>query len=202
MPTQARTYSPEEYLALEKTAEFRSEYHDGEIIPMTGGSINHNRIVRNLIAFLTFALRSKNFEPFTSDLRLGIPRYRRFTYPDVMVIQGSPAYYANRTDTVTNPILIVEVLSKSTQDYDRTDQFRYYRSILELQEYILINQYEIQIEQFTKTPEGLWLLRDYEADSETLRFTSVNLEINMAELYAGVDFSLQPNSDTSEAEPM
>jgi Uma2 family endonuclease len=201
MQTHARTYTPEEYLALEETAEFRSEYHDGEITPMTGGSISHNRIVRNLIAFLTFALRGKNFEPFTSDLRLWIPRYRRFTYPDIFVIQGSPILYANRTDTVTNPTLIVEVLSKSTQDYDRTDKFRYYRSLPDLQEYVLINQYEIQIEQFTKTPEGLWLLRDYEADSETLRFASVDVEMKIAELYAGVDFSLPPDSDTSEAEP-
>lgn len=200
MQTHARTYTPEEYLALEETAEFRSEYHDGEITPMTGGSISHNRIVRNLIAFLTFALRSKTFEPFTSDLRLWIPRYRRFTYPDVFVIQGDPIFYNNHTDTVTNPVLVVEVLSKSTQDYDRTDKFRYYRSIAELQEYVLINQYEVQIEQFTKTPEGLWLLRDYEADSEVLQLASVDLAMRMTDLYEGVDFSLQADLEVdSEA---
>jgi Uma2 family endonuclease len=198
MPTQAPTSTPEEYLALEETAGFRSEYHNGEIVPMTGGSISHNRIMRNLIAFLTFALRGKNFEPFASDLRLWIPRYRRFTYPDVFVIQSSPIFYNNRTDTITNPTLIVEILSKSTQDSDRMDKFRYYRSIPELQEYVLINQYEIQIEQFTKTPERLWLLRDYETDSETLRFASVDIEMKMAELYAGVDFSFQTDAETAE----
>lgn len=123
MQTQTRKYTPEEYLAIEESAEFRSEYQDGAIIAVTGGSISHNRIVRNLTAFLTFALRGKKFEPFTSDLRLWIPRYRRFTYPDLLVIQGGTLLYDNRTD-----------------------KFRYYRSLPTLQEYMLVNQYEMQIE--------------------------------------------------------
>ncbi|WNZ22740.1 Uma2 family endonuclease [Leptolyngbya sp. NK1-12] len=192
MPTQARTYTPEAYLALEETAEFRSEYHNGEIVPMTGGSTNHNELITNLLILLKPILHPQGNRIYSSDVRLWVPRYRRFTYPDVMVIQGAPIYYANRTDTVTNPILIVEVLSKSTQDYslfqanevqkmgcrgtapawgrsphtprtlpewkklyDRTDKFRYYRSIPELQEYVLINQYEIQIEQLYQNATGI-----------------------------------------------
>ncbi len=111
---QQRFYTLEEYRQLEETAEFRSEYRDGEIVPMTGGTINHNRIAINICTFLKFALRGKNAEPFMSDLRLWIPRYRRGTYPDVMVIAGQPIFNEGRNDEVVNPVLIVEVLSHST----------------------------------------------------------------------------------------
>lgn len=107
MQTQQRHYTPEEYLAQEETAEFRSEYRDGDIVPVTGGSINHNSIVVNLCALFKFALRGTNCKVFTSDLRLWIPRYRQYTYPNVMVIQGSPVFQERRTDTVMNPRLII-----------------------------------------------------------------------------------------------
>ncbi len=191
MQTQQRYYTPEEYLALEEAAEFKSEYHNGEIVPMTGGSINHNSIIINLCVFFKLALRGKNCKVFTSDLRLWIPRYQRYTYPDVMVIQGNPAFYNNRTDTITNPVLIVEVLSKSTQNYDHTDKFRYYRSIPEFQEYVLINQYEHQIEQYSKTGEAQWLLREFETEDAKITFSSVDLEIAIADIYEGVDFNLK-----------
>ncbi|MGI8502367.1 MAG: Uma2 family endonuclease [Hassallia sp.] len=191
MQTQQRYYTPEEYLVLEEAAEFRSEYHNGEIVPMTGGSINHNCIIVNLCAFFKLALRGKNYKVFTSDLRLWVPRYQRYTYPDVMVISGNPALHNNRTDTITNPVLIVEVLSKSTQNYDHTDKFRYYRSIPEFQEYVLINQYELQIEQYTKTGEAQWLLREFETEDAKITFSSVDLEIAIADIYEGVDFNLK-----------
>ena len=131
---QQRHYTPEEYLTLERDAEFHSEYRDGEIVPMTGGSIDHNRIAGNIFAYLKFALRGKKAEPFIGDLRLWIPEYRLYTYPDVMVIQGEAVFQDQRKDTVTNPSLIIEVLSKSTQNYDRSDKFKFYRSIPQLQE--------------------------------------------------------------------
>ncbi|MDM9382486.1 Uma2 family endonuclease [Chlorogloeopsis sp. ULAP01] len=189
MQTQQRYYTPEEYLALEETAHYKSEYRDGEIVPMTGGSINHNRIAGNVYAYLKFQLRGKNQEAFMSDLRLWIPRYRQYTYPDVLVIQGTPALHNSRTDTITNPLLIVEVLSKSTQQYDRTEKFRYYRSILEFQEYVLINQYEVQVEQYIKTGEGEWLFREYETESAIIALSSVSLEMAIADIYEGVDFN-------------
>ena len=195
MQTQQRYYTPEEYLALEEAAEFKSEYHDGEIVPMTGGSINHNRICGNVCASLKFLLRGKNKEIFMSDLRLWIPRYQRYTYPDVMVIQGNPALHNNRTDTITNPVLIVEVLSKSTQNYDHTDKFRYYRSIPEFQEYVLINEYELEIEQYTKTGEAQWLLREFETEDAKIAFSSVDLEIAIADIYEGVDFNLKESAE-------
>ncbi|BAU14241.1 hypothetical protein LEP3755_47870 [Leptolyngbya sp. NIES-3755] len=187
MQTQIKQITPEEYLELERKADFRSEYRNREIIQMTGGTINHNRIAGNLYAFLKYALRGKGAEPFFSDLRLWIPDSQLYTYPDVMVIQGAPIFLDDRKDTVTNPSLIVEVLSKSTQEYDRSDKFKMYRSISQFQEYVLINQYQIEIEHYAKTSEG-WLLRDYGADTKSINLRSLELELAIADLYEGVTF--------------
>lgn len=195
MQTQQRYYTPEEYLAQEEVAEFRSEYRDGEIVPMTGGSINHNQIALNVSASLKFALRGRPFKPYIGDLRLWIPTYRQYTYPDVLVIEGQPLFQrcvdqTQRTDTILNPCFIVEVLSKLTRDYDYTDKFRYYRSIASLQEYVLINQYERAIDHYTRAEGDTWLFRAYESTAETLTLASVNIEMPFAEIYDGVDFSL------------
>jgi Uma2 family endonuclease len=181
-------YTPEEYLALEEKAEFKSEYHDGEIVPMTGGSLNHNRILNRVCAYLLYSLRGKDYEPFSSDVRLWIAKYRRFVYPDVMVIQGEPLLYENRTDTILNPKVIVEVLSKSTAEHDQNEKFRYYRSITDLKEYVLINQYQVEIQQYTKTNDGFWIYRVYESTSETIKFGSIDAEMSVAEIYEGVTF--------------
>lgn len=186
---EAKTrYTPEEYLALEEQAEFKSEYHNGEIIPMTGASFNHNRIITRLCAYLLQALQSKNCEPFSSDVRLWIAKYRKFTYPDLMVIQGQPHPYQDLTDTLTNPKLIIEVLSKSTQDYDQGDKFKYCRSIPDLQEYVLINQYDLEAKQYTKTDNEFWMFRAYETASDTINLTSIGLEITVANIYEGITF--------------
>ncbi len=140
LETQKRHYTPEEYLELEEKAEYKSEYRDGEIIPMTGGTTNHNKIALNLAASLKISLRRKNYDVYIGDIRLWIPKYRQYTYPDVMVIQGQSVYTGTSTTTVMNPMLIAEVLSKSTKNYDQGDKFLYYRSIAEFKEYILIDQ--------------------------------------------------------------
>ncbi|RCJ24698.1 hypothetical protein A6770_03305 [Nostoc minutum NIES-26] len=190
MHTKQRFYTPEEYLAQEEVAEFRSEYRDGEIVPMTGGSINHNQIAGNVYAYLKFILRKTDFKPYIGDLRLLIPRHRQYTYPDIFLIKGQPVFQEQRRDTILNPCLIVEVLLKSTKDYDRTDKFRYYRSLPEFQEYVLINQYEIGIEQYTKTEGNSWLFRAYEADTKNIVFASINVEITVEDIYENVDFNL------------
>lgn len=181
-------YTSEEYLALEDQAEFKSEYHNGEIIPMTGASFNHNRIITRLCAYLLQALQGKNYEPFSSDVRLWIAKYRKFTYPDLMVIEGQPQPYQDRTDTLTNPKLIIEVLSKSTQDYDQGDKFKYYRSIPDLQEYLLINQYDLEVKQYTKTDSDFWMFRAYETAADTIALTSIDVELTVASLYEGITF--------------
>jgi Uma2 family endonuclease len=184
---QQKQYTPEEYLQLERESEIRHEYRDGEIVPMTGGTANHNSIFLNLCVALKLGLRGQNYKVFGGDLRLWIPEYQLYTYPDAMVIQGEPVFQDNRQDTVTNPCLIIEVLSKSTQNYDRSDKFKFYRSMPSFQEYLLINQYQIELEHYTKTAEG-WLLRDYTAETQQIKLASVGLELSIADLYEGVNF--------------
>lgn len=155
--TSKRFYTPAEYLELEEKAEYKSEYHNGEIVPMSGGTTNHNKIAGNFYAYLKFALRGQRCDIYIGDVRLWIPRHRLYTYPDVMVIQGEPVYTGKNTTTVMNPCLIVEVLSKSTKNYDQGDKFLAYRSISELselKEYILIDQTSYRTMQYVKTAEG------------------------------------------------
>jgi Uma2 family endonuclease len=180
-------YTPAEYLALEDQAESKSEYHDGEIIPMAGGSFNHNEIITNICNIKT-ALRSKGYRLYASDVRVWMPKYRKFTYPDVMVVHDQPISYENRTDTLINPRLIIEVLSKSTEEYDQSDKFKYYRSIPDLQEYLLVNQYELDIQHYVKSNGGFWIYRAYESVEDTVALTSIDTEITVANVYEGVSF--------------
>jgi len=184
---EKKIYTPEEYLALEEKAEYKHEYRNGEIIPMAGGTINHNQIAGNLYANLKFAFKGQKYRVFIGDVRLWIPRYNQYTYPDVMVISGEPLYHKGNT-TITNPQLIIEVLSQSTQDYDRGTKFNYYRSIAELQEYILIDQYSVKVEQFTKNNQGQWLLTEYEKLENILSLESLSLQLNITDIYEQVKF--------------
>lgn len=189
LETQKRSYTPEEYLEFEEAAEFRSEYRDGEIIPMTGGTTNHNKIAGNFYAYLKFALRGKSYDVYISDVRLWIPRYRQYTYPDVMVIEGQPVYTGTNTTTVMNPLLIVEVLSQSTKNYDQGDKFLYDRSIPEFKEYVLIDQYQYHVMQYVKTAEGQWLFNELEGESATLSLQTVDVNIQLNDLYEKVNFA-------------
>lgn len=188
MQASSKTYySPQEYLKLEAKAEYKSEYRDGEIIPMTGGTTNHNEISGNFYSNLKFNLRKQNYRVYIADVRLWIPRHRVYTYPDVMLIKGEPIYTDKGTTTVTNPVMISEVLSASTQNYDQGDKFTYYRSIPEMQEYILISQQKYHVMQYVKIDSG-WLLSEYETEDATIQLATVDLQLELADLYAGVDF--------------
>ncbi|MEA5621883.1 Uma2 family endonuclease [Nostoc sp. UHCC 0251] len=189
--TPKKSYSPEEYLQLEETSESKNEYRDGEIIPMAGGTTNHNEIAGNFYANFKFTMRGKNYKIYMGDVKLWIQRYRIYTYPDVMVIQGEPIYEGTGTTTVTNPIMIVEVLSKSTENHDRTNKFRFYRSIATLKEYIMINQYEYLVEQFNKNAEGQWVLTEYESVDAVLSLKSIGFQISFSDIYQEVSFEIE-----------
>ena len=189
--SKEKFYTPDEYRELEENAEFRNEYCDGEIVQITGGSINHSRIIRNLSKVLGNLLEGQPYELFHNDLPLWIPRYRRGTYPDVMVIEGEPVFNEGRSDEILNPMLIVEVLSKSTKDFDKDDKFRFYRSIPELREYVLVSQYEFLVEQYIKTDSNEWLFREYEGETATVSFASVGVQMSMSEIYVKVVFETQ-----------
>lgn len=189
--TDKRTYSFEEYLEIEETADYKHEYQDGEIVPMTGEKTEHNKIAFNFASYLKFALKKQKQKHniFIGDVKLWIPQYNQGAYPDVMVIDDEPIYYGTGKTTVTNPSLIVEVLSKSTQNYDQGDKFLYYRSIAQFQEYILINQSRHYVMQYNKTNEGKWLLSEYQGENAVLSLVSVNFEITFDELYERVIFN-------------
>lgn len=194
IPLKDYKYTPEEYLQLEEQVEYKSEYRDGEIIQVAGGTTNHNEICLNLAANLKFGLREQNYRVYIGDVRLWIPRYRVYTYPDVMVIKGEPIYTDKGTTTVTNPILIGEILSKSTQNYDQGEKFTYYRSILELEEYILISQEQYQIMQYVKIEEQKWLLSEYEKEDSAIQLKAIAFELKLFDIYTGVDLSKSQSS--------
>ncbi|MEO1144360.1 MAG: Uma2 family endonuclease [Cyanobacteria bacterium J06638_22] len=185
-PSQTKTYTAEEYLALEVESETRSEYRDGEIIPMTGGTPAHNEITATLIFLLKSALRQQPYSIFVTDQRLWVPDGDRYTYPDVMVTPRPADLKQGRKDTVINPILIAEVLSDSTQGYDRGDKFAAYRTIPPFQEYLLIDQYKPHVEQYVKQSENQWLFTEYDDLGQTFTLQSVEVAIALKELYEAV----------------
>ena len=180
-------YSPEEYLELETTADYKSEYHNGQIIPMAGGKPNHNQLAINLTSAINYNLRKKPYRVFMSDLRLWIPDCRLYTYPDVMIVQTPLVFAENRQDTIVNPLAIAEILSDSTEKYDRGDKFRIYRSIPSFKEYLLISQTAMQVEKFTKNETNQWVLSEYAEKDAKITFDSFEFEIGLDELYDRID---------------
>jgi Uma2 family endonuclease len=194
--TQTRYYTPEEYLALEESSEFKNEYIDGQIIPIAGGTTNHNRLALNFSSALNFAFKQQDYEVFMGDVRLWIPERRIYTYPDVMVIAGEPEYFPGRTDVITNPVVIIEVLSKSTPAYDRGEKLNAYRTLPTFQEYLLIDQTRIHVEQSYITGKKQGWFREYDAEDEAIALASMPFEISLSDLYSKVKF--EPESPIVE----
>jgi Uma2 family endonuclease len=181
--------SPEEYLAQETVAQEKHEYYDGEIIPMAGASINHNYIVGNLYFLLRVALKGKEFIPFTTDLRLWVPLRNAYTYPDVVVVAGTPQCYLDRSDTITNPIMLIEVLSETTSRYDRGDEFVVARSIPTLRDYLIVDQARCLVEQFTRVDEHKWLFTEYHDMEQVVELSfDTSLHLALRDVYERVDF--------------
>lgn len=184
-----KIYTPEEYLEFEVTSSERHEYDNGEIRLMTGGTPNHNEIAGNLYILLKQALRKKPYRVFNLEQRLWLPERNLYTYPDLMVLEQPIQLQEGRTDTVMNPCLIAEVLSKSTQDYDRSGKFVACRTIETFREYLLIDQYQIHVEHYVKQNTNQWLLSEYSDPEVTLNLSSVDLQLKIADLYEDIDFT-------------
>jgi len=180
-------YTPEEYLAVEEAAEFRSEYYKGEIFAMSGATVNHNTIVLNVGANL-LSVREKQCNVYVTDLKVRIETADMFTYPDVLIICGDLEFYNNRKDIILNPVAIIEVLSESTEGYDRGKKFECYRAIPTLREYILIDQFKMHIEQYCINPAGKWELTEYREKTEFLTLCSVDSRISLETIYERVTF--------------
>ena len=188
VPQRLTHLTEEDYLALERAASSRSEFLDGEMFAMAGGSPMHSLIAANVIRELGNHLRSGPCRPFTSDLRLKVEATGLYTYPDVSVLCGPLQYAAGTDDTVVNPTVLVEVLSDATEGYDRGEKFRHYRQMPALQEYLLVSQRQPRIEQFLRRPGDEWTLRTAEGRDAALLLPALGVTLALREVFAGVEF--------------
>lgn len=189
LKTEKKYYTPEEYFEIEKYAKYKSEYYRGEIFAMSGGTLNHNRITLNIAGALNAAFSIKPCEAFASDLRIQIDKDKHYTYPDVTVVCGKLELAEGHKDMITNPIVIIEVLSDSTKDYDRGTKFTAYRNIKTLRDYILIDQESVHIEYFFKEEDGTWRLKEYFNIEKAILLKSIQIEIPIIEIYDRVFLS-------------
>ncbi len=182
-------YTPAEYLAMEEVAEQKSEYFQGEIFALAGGSLNHNLIVGNLHAELKTALKGKPCRVLMSDMRLHVRRNGLYTYPNVMVVCGKIEFVERRNDTITNPILIAEVLSPSTREYDRVKKFALYRQLDSLREYVLVDSEQVHVTLLRRAEEGApWIIEMHDDLAVVLRLASVEAELPLRSIYDNVEF--------------
>ncbi|MGH9413715.1 MAG: Uma2 family endonuclease [Terriglobales bacterium] len=175
--------TPEEYLAQERQAEFKSEYLNGEVFAMAGASFRHAQVVRNLI--LEFG-RAGNCPAYAADLRLNIPGTGLFTYPDVVVICGKPQFLDGEFDTVLNPSVLIEVLSNSARNYDRGEKFEQYRKIDSLREYLTVAQDKVHVEHWVRQADSRWVLTEYSDRAASLEILGVSHSIGAT--YEAVEF--------------
>lgn len=176
----------EEYLDLERKAEFRSEYHDGKIYAMSGGSRRHERITAQLSMLVGQHLRGGECEWFVANMRVLVEASGLYTYPDLTVVCGEQQFVDLHIDTLTNPTLLIEVLSPSTEAYDRGRKAAMYRKIPSLQELLLISQESYEVELYRRAPDGTWSLLEAEGLEATIRLASIGYTLRLSELYERV----------------
>lgn len=192
MPTQPKIrYTAEEYLALERAAEYKSEFYAGEIFAMAGASEAHNLIVANIVGELRSQLKGRPCKTYPSDMRLKVPPTGLYTYPDVMVVCGKSLLDDEEQDTLLNPTLIIEVLSPSTESADRGSKSGHYRKLESLQEYLLVSQTNPHVEHYSRHPDHRWLLSEAEGLQSEIRLSSVECVLPLSEIYDKVEFALQ-----------
>jgi Uma2 family endonuclease len=180
--------SEAEYLAIERAAEFKSEFFDGEMFAMAGGTFEHAVIGTNLLAELSNQLRGRPCVAANSDLRIKVEETGLLTYPDASVICGEPEFVAETDDTVLNSTVIFEVLSDSTEAYDRGRKFENYQRIPTLREYLLVSQHEPRIEQFIRQENDDWLLRAASGLNAAIELASGGIQVRLAEVFLNVRF--------------
>jgi Uma2 family endonuclease len=180
--------TPEEYLVRERLAETKSEYYQGEVFAMAGASERHNLIVTNLVVSLVTRLRGRNCRVYSSDMRLLVHETGLYTYPDVVVACGKPILAEAEGDVLTNPALIIEVLSESTKDYDRGGKFHQYIRIPSLQEYLTVSQAEMMIDQSVRQPDNSWRIRELVPSNGPVSIQCLGIQLEFAEVYDQVEW--------------
>lgn len=188
MSSQPKMYlTPEEYLAIERKAECKSEYFAGEMFAMAGASERHASIVANVMYLLVGHLKGRPCKAYASDMRVRVSPTGLYTYPDVVVVCGQPQFADEQRDTLINPTLIVEVLSESTKDYDRGEKFEHYRMLASLNEYVLIAQDKHHVEHFVRQSDNRWLLSETNWLEDSLYLPSIDCNLALTEIYDKVD---------------
>jgi len=181
--------TPQEYLEFERTTEIRHEYFDGEIFAMVGASLNHNRINGNILQKLKNQIEGSSCDAFSSDMRVKVETIGKYTYPDVVIVCGDIKLEDEKFDTLLNPVVIIEILSDSTEAYDRGDKFTHYRLIPSLQEYLLVSQKRGQVEKYVRSEDGSWIYLSYENIEHTVVIIeSVKCELMLSDIYYRVEF--------------
>jgi Uma2 family endonuclease len=180
--------TPEEYLALERKAEIKSEYLDGEMFAMSGATFEHITIVVNITTEINTQLIDRPCRVFATDLRVKVSSTGLYTYPDIVAVCEEPQNEDDHFDTLLNPQLIIEVLSESTEGYDRGKKFAHYRMIKSLREYVLVSQTECRIEKYSRQEGGNWLYRECSDPEGSIELPSVACRLSLSRVYHKVDF--------------
>ncbi len=178
-----KLYKPEEYLELERGSEVRHEYIDGEIYEMAGANKPHNRISVNVVRLLDNQLLERDCNIYGSDMRVKITSTGKYTYPDVVAVCGEEIFEDETEDSLLNPMLIVEVLSKSTEAYDRGAEFEYYQTIESFREYVLITQEPFRVEQFVRKEKNVWTYFEFRKSDDTVKLNSIDCELVLKDIY-------------------
>ncbi len=192
--------TPQEYLERERKAEFKSEFYRGEMFVMSGASWEHTLIKDNTAGEARVQLKSGPCRVVTSDLRVKVHATGLYTYPDIIIVCDEPQFEDKMFDTLLNPRVLMEVLSESTEKYDRGTKSGHYRRIPSLQEYVLIAQIEPLVERYVRQPNGDWLLTEFRGLSQTFAWAAVPVKIALAEIYRSVEFP--PEAGASAAPPV
>jgi Uma2 family endonuclease len=199
--TLQKTFLTEEqYLEIERKAEFKSEYYQGEMFAMAGAGWAHNLIVWNLVAEFRQQLRNGPCQGTSNDMRVRVNRSGLYTYPDITIVCGEPQFLDERRDTLLNPNLIVEVLSPSTEAYDRGRKFKNYRSVESISEYLLVSSEQVGAELFTRHPDGSWHLITVSRLEDSLDLQSIGCRLALAGVYEKVEFTDSPADALEEAD--
>jgi len=194
MSTPPKPYlTPEQYLEIERAAEYKSEYFKGEMFAMSGGTLDHGRIFRNLISLLHVQLRGRSCEIAGSRLRLQVSSEGFYTYPDIVVFCGKPQFADSRTDTITDATVIIEVPSPSTENYDRGFKFEQYRQLASLKDYIVLAQNRIHLEHYTRE-DSSWVLRETSDPDTVIQLPSIECSFRVGEAYERVEFEAAATS--------
>jgi Uma2 family endonuclease len=194
-----RLYTAEEYLELERAAEYRHEFLDGQIFAMAGESLSGNRICINLLGEAGTKLKGKPCEALSPNMKVRTSAASLFAYPDLTIVCGEPQFHDTKKDVLTNPQVIFEVLSPSTEIYDRTTRFQRYRMGNEtLTDYVLVSQDKTFVEHFTKQADGNWLYRSFSETADVLRIETVDCELSLNEIYDRVEFQEQAQAPENE----